>query len=481
MTVPAVGGDQDTNSTAVLAAQDIPAAMEEHDVTAALFDSLGDAEMAPDDDDGAAEGVPESAFSGPENDAMATIGGEVPIDWDEMEATGPGVSIHADELEGMFMALDEEGKEVDEAAENHTASRPGSRAAAPDLNIGEDAPESSSQDGEAIANKAESCAGETAPETSTAPTAFGDAAPEEQLSSQEDTKPRTPREETNKGVPRAEAGADGVPAVDEEEEDDVTAALFDSLKGEGHTQTEARITQQPVVTDEAKSDLPKAAESPPVIPSNGPPAVEENLQPETEEAHADKEDPRLCVVCKKEPGKYKCTLCSAPFCSVACNRIHKENHPPVPERTALPTSTPKPKRKWEDDDPYGVLLEHLDEFQRLFRKYPNLENELNQIGKATLPPPNGHLPPRHKNQHGFHKKNRPWTKEDGLRKGAAALRKARTDPSEKGDAVREYCELVLHLLSKPGDSKATRLVREAVVAGDTKAIEQLMQDEKDKD
>ncbi len=128
-----------------------------------------------------------------------------------------------------------------------------------------------------------------------------------------------------------------------------------------------------------------------------------------------------------------------------------------------------------------MLLDHKGEFQRLFKKYPNLESELNQIGRATLPPANGAFPSKHKNHHGYPKKQRMWTKEEGLRKGAAALRKARTDPGEKGDAVREYCELVLYLLSTPGGTKVTSLVREEVMAGDTKLIEQRMREEIDKD
>ncbi len=59
----------------------------------------------------------------------------------------------------------------------------------------------------------------------------------------------------------------------------------------------------------------------------------------------------------------------------------------------------------------------------------------------------------------------------GLRRGREALRDARTDPGEDGDGVREYCELVLHLLS----TDATATVRDDVATQDVKLIEQLME------
>lgn len=75
-----------------------------------------------------------------------------------------------------------------------------------------------------------------------------------------------------------------------------------------------------------------------------------------------------------------------------------------------------------------------------------------------------------------------WTHDTGLKRGKAALRKARTDPSEEGDAVREYCELVLHLLSRKDEQEraamhVTDLVRQQVTQEDVKLIEKLMETE----
>ncbi|CAM9602722.1 unnamed protein product, partial [Hapterophycus canaliculatus] len=30
-----------------------------------------------------------------------------------------------------------------------------------------------------------------------------------------------------------------------------------------------------------------------------------------------------CSVCKENPSKYRCPGCSAPYCSLACNKAHK--------------------------------------------------------------------------------------------------------------------------------------------------------------
>lgn len=66
----------------------------------------------------------------------------------------------------------------------------------------------------------------------------------------------------------------------------------------------------------------------------------------------------------------------------------------------------------------------------------------------------------------------------GLRRGKEALRKARTDPGEDGDAVREYCELVLHLLSKQeATGGITDMMREQVMQQDVQLIERLMEAE----
>jgi hypothetical protein len=136
-------------------------------------------------------------------------------------------------------------------------------------------------------------------------------------------------------------------------------------------------------------------------------------------------------------------------------------------------------------DPYGILLDYSAEFKMLFRRYPGLETRLATIHDQTLPPEDHNTFPRigggvswHP-AHGGRQTQRfePWTREVGLRKAAAALRQARTDPSELGDGVRDYCDLVLDILSKPEVKDLTALVRNEVVQGDAKTVEQLLHED----
>ncbi|KAJ9142301.1 hypothetical protein NKR19_g7245 [Coniochaeta hoffmannii] len=200
---------------------------------------------------------------------------------------------------------------------------------------------------------------------------------------------------------------------------------------------------------------------------------------------------RICGVCDKEPGKYKCPRCGMYYCSVPCSKAHKANHPPDPPPP--PQATPAPqisrtKRPHEPEDPYSVLLDHRSDLERLFAKYPNLESDLIQIERATLPPLDsfppaaGGLPTRYQPPQQHQRQQEPWTRQVGLKKGAAALKKARMDPSEDGDAVREYCELVLHLLStsrQRRDSEALDVVRRETVDEERGVIKRLIKMEEE--
>lgn len=204
-------------------------------------------------------------------------------------------------------------------------------------------------------------------------------------------------------------------------------------------------------------------------------------------------EPKLCGICEKEVGKYKCPQCLMPYCSVACNRIHKDNHPAVEPKPNPPPAPPPAAAQANSNDPYKVLLDNEAELHRLFKKYPLLQSELSRIEHTTLPPDTGESAPTNalgiKNPYG--KKQHTWSREQGLRTGAAALRKARTDPTDKGDGVREFCDLILYLLSKPkGEGEdargaemkdVTELVREEVVAEEAQIIERLLQEEAGRD
>lgn len=80
---------------------------------------------------------------------------------------------------------------------------------------------------------------------------------------------------------------------------------------------------------------------------------------------------------------------------------------------------------------------------------------------------------------GYQSKRPKWTHDTGMKRGKEALRKARTDPGEDGDAVREYCELVLHLLSEQDKSAVdvTDMIRQQAAQDDVKLIEELIEAE----
>lgn len=144
---------------------------------------------------------------------------------------------------------------------------------------------------------------------------------------------------------------------------------------------------------------------------------------------------------------------------------------------------PGTERDTQKDDPYRVLLEHSSEFKRLFQKHPRLETELTRIHEVTLPPRDdgtagGPLPWKVRVPGQAHKE--PWSRDVGLRTGAAALRRARTDPGDTGDAVREYCDLVLHLLAASGRDDATAVVRREVAAEEARTVERLLAEEGDR-
>ncbi|AEO61688.1 hypothetical protein MYCTH_2312091 [Thermothelomyces thermophilus ATCC 42464] len=227
-------------------------------------------------------------------------------------------------------------------------------------------------------------------------------------------------------------------------------------------------------------------------PASDPAATDTTPGPEADPFPPQKRPgPKVCGVCGTQPGKYKCPRCSMPYCSVACNKQHKENHPPdppKPERPSAPNNAQPPDS--DSADPYSILLEHRDTFQHLFKKYSSLAAELTRIQEMTLPPSDAPDPPggnaanmgRNRQQPwikdgGNMARNRqqPWTKDVGLRRGVEALRKARTDPSDTGDGVREFCELVKLLLNKRTES--IDKVREEVVAEETKQIERLLREE----
>ncbi|KAK3397287.1 hypothetical protein B0T20DRAFT_253906 [Sordaria brevicollis] len=225
-----------------------------------------------------------------------------------------------------------------------------------------------------------------------------------------------------------------------------------------------------------------------------------------------KKEVKQCGICQAQPGKYRCPRCPVMYCSIACNKIHKENHPPPTQEPAKPSQPATQQRPAPSKpDPLAFLLPHTHHITRLLTKYPHLESRIEHILSQTLPPANNPqglainpdtgfattasgLPikvPGYASSSGksyMKKDNQPWSKEVGLRRGAAALKRARMDPTETGDGVRELCETVLWLLkaqergelpSAPGQpaNDVTQFVREEVVREEQEVVKRLLEEE----
>ncbi|KAF7562715.1 hypothetical protein G7046_g1417 [Stylonectria norvegica] len=193
----------------------------------------------------------------------------------------------------------------------------------------------------------------------------------------------------------------------------------------------------------------------------------------------------LCGVCNVNTSKYKCPRCYLPYCSVACNKTHRENHPSGPEPMPEPTNSADTTQSHvaaETHDPTNPFraLETSDKLRLLFQKYPSLPDMLLQIHAATLPPPdtgsqNRGIPASLLK--GMQNKEK-WNHDIGIQNGKEALRKARRAHGEDGDAVREYSELILHLMeAQDSEADVTTLLRQQLAKEDTKLIERLMAEE----
>lgn len=169
-------------------------------------------------------------------------------------------------------------------------------------------------------------------------------------------------------------------------------------------------------------------------------------------------------------------------CSVACNKVHRETHPPEAEpvptsKPAPPASLPtKPAAALDPSNPFSALDVSSDKFEQLFRKYPDLPSQLLEIHTATQPPADG---PDRKGipaslLKGLPKKDA-WNHDVGIKNGKDALRKARRADGKRGDGIREYCELIAHLMNN-GDA-STVLQRQATEQ-DALLVERLMAQEK---
>ncbi|KAH7273805.1 hypothetical protein MRS44_001316 [Fusarium solani] len=194
--------------------------------------------------------------------------------------------------------------------------------------------------------------------------------------------------------------------------------------------------------------------------------------------------PSLCGVCNVNPPKYKCPRCYLPYCSVACNKTHRENHPPDPEPAPKPEQPQpqqqpsEPRQPFDPSNPFRAL-ESSDKLRQLFQKYPHLPDQLLQIHAATLPPRETKSAIPASLLKGLPPKKETWNHDIGIQNGKEALRKARRADGEEGDAIREYSELILHLMNTDNaEADVGDILRQQLAQEDSKLIERLMAQEK---
>ncbi|KAL7933489.1 hypothetical protein V8C35DRAFT_56516 [Trichoderma chlorosporum] len=204
----------------------------------------------------------------------------------------------------------------------------------------------------------------------------------------------------------------------------------------------------------------------------------------------------LCGVCDVNPGKYKCSRCRLPYCSVQCSKTHQQNHPPDPPKeepkpTNLASSEPRaaganvpPPGSIDPTNPFSALATS-DKLQLLFNKYPNLPNQLLEIHAATQPPPDAAdaaaraIPASLMKGLPANNGKASWNHDIGIKNGKAALRRARKASGEDGEAIREYTELILHIMNETDEkNNATAFVQRQIAEQDTALIERLLAEDR---
>jgi len=197
----------------------------------------------------------------------------------------------------------------------------------------------------------------------------------------------------------------------------------------------------------------------------------------------------LCGVCHDAIPKYKCSQCLLPYCSVACSKLHKDAHPADSSKEAIhapkPVSTPisKPAVKVlagtvaaaGSRGPFAAL-EDSKELRALFKLYPKLSSQLDEINNATLRPcANTFEKPKYgKGRAGNGIES--WNQDRGIENGVKALNNARN--SSTGEAVREYSNLILQILSEDEGLHSAQLIQQELAEENARIIEALLNGER---
>jgi hypothetical protein len=176
-------------------------------------------------------------------------------------------------------------------------------------------------------------------------------------------------------------------------------------------------------------------------------------------------------------------------CSLACSVAHKDTHPVVELEAPQPPSAPAVETPSKGVPRAGTLagshvkspfacLDTSEDLRALFKLYPGLAAHLEQIHTAMQPPSpaaaaqNRFSSNSHRGYGGRGKG--PWTAERGLENGQKALDVARNAFGKDGEGVREYCELVLDLISRGEGLDAASLIQKQLEEENAQIIKQLL-------
>lgn len=280
------------------------------------------------------------------------------------------------------------------------------------------------------------------------------------------------------------------PSQDDDDDDDseaktraTTAAMANASLTAGEGEGERDVSDVAAAAQTTQIQTQPAAEA----------AAHETPETTTTQPPPSAPKTKMCGVCHEKEGKYKCTRCALPFCSVPCNKTHRENHPPDPEPAPKPASAavepPAPSSAAaaarDPRNPFSVL-DDSDQLRYLFRRYPTLQARLLEIFAATEPPPELQSTGSSLNDMmkaralaAANPKKEQWTHDVGIRKGKEALRRARAADGEDGEGVREYVELINHLMSQASAAaEAEEVIRKQAAEKDAELIRRLMTEDR---
>ncbi|KAH6682940.1 hypothetical protein B0J14DRAFT_467844 [Halenospora varia] len=192
------------------------------------------------------------------------------------------------------------------------------------------------------------------------------------------------------------------------------------------------------------------------------------VQTDVLKAQSNPSKSKLCGVCNEKDSRYKCSRCYLPYCSIACSSTHKATHPPqetVPK--PVDKSPPKINSRIPQAGTVGYrgpfcALDESKELQALFKIYPQLKSQLENIYAATLSPTEGSQPEL---SHGHRKKSGKadfWDRDRGLQNGIHALNKLRNTCGEDGEGVREFSRLILQIVSGEENLTAAEAIRKEI-------------------